>query len=570
MAEGLHMTVDDDTSLAAMFKIQLASRQGQVAAAHAAAYPPTVDAANEELAWQHELQLAQLYRDGYKRDVMRSLVRSAITTAYHVYAAFGQTYFMEYTFSNPYNHEERFSIRVDDALDELRLVTDVREISLLRRTLPHACAHVGLPPHSATAAAALGRMETALLLSGREARDSRASAGGARSHEVQVLLLAGESITLSFVYVSLSAGEVNISGASGVCSQHALRQLGVAVSAGSATFDEAGGNSELVPSHPYWAAASRSASGVATMDCTPLGSTPAGAYTTRYSCAPPVAARAVPVNIVSTSHGQTAAMLTIHVHPRPFPVTATLHYYAAEFSLLKGSVPLPPAFLHARAGGIDSHVPSAFVRVPDGSVVVHLSEDASVAGGLVRRTLHFKYNVPAFPATGVFHILAYDDASCLRLRGCTRVVVHTAQACNIHCVCGQALTTDLLLQPPLAGYDARTTTSVRTSAGAGALSLPGSSAARRARIAVLPLAPNSDGIECASHALLVPGALNRVAIQLPPSHAAYRRALIQAVDADTREVLASWLVSALSAAPTVSRVYHTRVPASVAQVDKRI
>lgn len=60
---------------------------------------------------------------------------------------------------------------------------------------------------------------------------------------------------------------------------------------------------------------------------------------------------------------------------------------------------------------------------------------------------------------------------------------------------------------------------------------------------------------------LVPGAYNRVMTTVQPRVLGQRRALINLVDVDSRELLSSWLLNIAATAPAVSRVYDVAVSA---------
>ena len=50
----------------------------------------------------------------------RATLRDAVATAYHLYPSCGTPLLLEHTFVNPYDHEEDFTLRLDDALGDVR------------------------------------------------------------------------------------------------------------------------------------------------------------------------------------------------------------------------------------------------------------------------------------------------------------------------------------------------------------------------------------------------------------------------------------------------------------------
>jgi hypothetical protein len=119
-----------------------------------------------------ELDVARQLRETRRQEALGGVLRDGMTTNFHIYPSFGETAFLEFSVrvrvcvcvvvvaftrsrrgsawgrsgrcdraltqshpqvSNPFVHDDRFAVRVDDPLGELRLVTSADEWSCLRR-----------------------------------------------------------------------------------------------------------------------------------------------------------------------------------------------------------------------------------------------------------------------------------------------------------------------------------------------------------------------------------------------------------------------------------------------------
>eukprot|EP00611_Tribonema_gayanum_P032179 TRINITY_DN9484_c0_g2_i2.p1 TRINITY_DN9484_c0_g2~~TRINITY_DN9484_c0_g2_i2.p1 ORF type:complete len:1104 (-),score=383.63 TRINITY_DN9484_c0_g2_i2:2312-5308(-) len=87
------------------------------------------------------LALIGWYREGQKRGLVQSVLRHSLTTQYRIHFSFAQPLFWEHPLRNPFNHEERFRIDLEDPC--LRVVTCSREWSRLRRFVEPCLGQVG-------------------------------------------------------------------------------------------------------------------------------------------------------------------------------------------------------------------------------------------------------------------------------------------------------------------------------------------------------------------------------------------------------------------------------------------
>lgn len=86
-----------------------------------------------------ELAFVKWYREGCKRDMVRSLLAKSMVSSVDVYPTFGQTLWFEHELQNPLNRAERVAIIVEDneviisSMIKLRLIVSAQEWEYFRR-----------------------------------------------------------------------------------------------------------------------------------------------------------------------------------------------------------------------------------------------------------------------------------------------------------------------------------------------------------------------------------------------------------------------------------------------------
>lgn len=80
-----------------------------------------------------ELERLRLLREGKKPTLVARLLKDSVSANHHIFPSFGRAIFFEMIVRNPFNHEERFAVQIDDSLRELRLVTDPAQYRVLRK-----------------------------------------------------------------------------------------------------------------------------------------------------------------------------------------------------------------------------------------------------------------------------------------------------------------------------------------------------------------------------------------------------------------------------------------------------
>lgn len=121
-----------------------------------------------------ELALVKWYREGFKRDMVRSLLASSMVANVDLYPTFGQTAWFEHSLHNPSNKAERVAIVVEHAAVQrstnLRLVVSGEEWMHLRRNQPPAHGQVGSDAVEADMIDASGPTPNVMLMANETVR----------------------------------------------------------------------------------------------------------------------------------------------------------------------------------------------------------------------------------------------------------------------------------------------------------------------------------------------------------------------------------------------------------------
>ena len=90
------------------------------------------------------MALVNSYRQSQKKQLLQQVLSHSLAVDIRVYPRFGKTLYFEQPFTNPFNHEERFIIDVNDP--ELRVVTNFEEWMQLRATVEPCVGELGPDP----------------------------------------------------------------------------------------------------------------------------------------------------------------------------------------------------------------------------------------------------------------------------------------------------------------------------------------------------------------------------------------------------------------------------------------
>jgi Ca2+-binding EF-hand superfamily protein len=263
-------------------------------------------------------------------------------------------------------------------------------------------------------------------------------------------------------------------------------------------------------------------------------------------------ARTVPVRFVAAG-GFVVAATEVTARQRACVVDRTFRFYQAEGEILKRCVrvmpnaPAPLEDLGALGGwAAQAGAPRA---TDDRSMYVHCvgtgRGDASDVSIQWRESqdcpgaheVLLKYaRVGAFPSVGEFFVLVFRDRFCARLAEMWHVVVHSRLRADLAGVAGQAAGVELVVRGD------RTPRVVRAYAAP----------AGGASIGDATFDPPQDF-------RLVPHAHNKFAVHYRAREGGAARVHVHLVDTDTHELVAAWLMTAVSSQPTITKTYDVEL-----------
>ncbi|CAM9334375.1 unnamed protein product, partial [Phaeothamnion confervicola] len=494
----------------------------------------------EEDGWDAEegaeaLALIQWYREGQKKAMVRSVLASSLTTTVRLFYSFGQPLFFEHALRNPFSHEERFRIDVDDP--ELRVVTDAEEWAYLRRTVSPCVGSVGDTPVEA------------------EFLDIDPKQG------IQVTLMPNETVYIPFAFLSLEP----VRGT----------PAGPGSAPGSPTKARAAGGSKRGKGEPAAALSvaerftivsfiSASHGHIVSMlqvhvhrrpfgvDRTFRFYQPEGEILKRCIQLLPYPAPGLPPTGVRSRRRAAAAAAAAAASGR---YRSAAFLTDAEADVLRAGVTgyrgLGGANIATNGDGGNGGG-GKFVHCVDrgdGNVVVEWRQKVTGAGGMGGPPVDevfIKYRVRAFPQQGDFYLLLYDDPFQARLHEVWHVVVQSRLRLDAHASVGQSAPVDIVVR--------------------------GDRYARRVRC--FSSAPADVSFDPPGPFQLVPGAYNRAELRYRPratseNGAATRKIHVHMVDVDTKELVGAWLAAATAAPPVVTKTYEIDLAAG-RQCHKRI
>jgi hypothetical protein len=251
------------------------------------------------------------------------------------------------------------------------------------------------------------------------------------------------------------------------------------------------------------------------------------------------------------------AIIKVLVCPRPFVLHRTLRFQEPESTVMKRRIQILGAehapsypgdfstankYVHCVEGGapapgtVGAAAPSVEQK-EQSRVVVEWGPSAAdgefASSGAL--DLLLRYRCGAFPFTGAFYLLIYNDPYQSQLHEVWQVVVQTRQRLDLHCNLGCAAAADLVVR--------------------------GDRFARRVRAYALSSPADTISFKPDNVFQLVPGAYNRVCVTVNPKTVGFRTVQLNLVDEDSRELISAWLLAVSASSPAVLRSYDVEVPA---------
>ncbi|KAJ1461221.1 hypothetical protein M885DRAFT_296349 [Pelagophyceae sp. CCMP2097] len=210
------------------------------------------------------------------------------------------------------------------------------------------------------------------------------------------------------------------------------------------------------------------------------------------------------------------------------------------------------SLIHSLGGARQSHGGSAGMYVhcvstdagAAADVALQWKESAQVPGA---HDVLIKYaRTPAFPGVGEFYVLVFRDRFCAQVAELWHVVVHSRLRADVNCVAGQSAGVELVVR----GDRAPRVVRAYAQAAGGDVS-------------------QTCSFDPPGNFRLVPNAHNKFAIHYRSSQAGAQRVHVHLVDVDSKELVGAWLLTAVSAAPQITKTYDVELPVGAAST-KRI
>lgn len=334
------------------------------------------------------MALINWYRQSQKKLLLQRVLSHSLATTIRIYPRFGKTLFFEHAITNPFAHEERFIVDVNDP--ELRLVTSFDEWLHLRQVCPVCVGELGPDPIEAE-------------MFDRDAYGN-----------VSVTLLPHETLYIPFTFMTLIpyVGE----GAGTPKIKKLLTQR---------SDDE----SKNMRGESKEDIASMAAQGGGDDEEDPR--------------------RVLEVRCISGTHGHIISVLRVNVCPRPNVTHRTLRFFEPEKSLMRRRIHLMPsgssqAHIQAHMRGVQKYVHCVegdgnMLTEGESRVVVEWAQ----SGAYSSLELFVRYKCGDFPSVGSFTLLLYDDPYQSSLSEVWDVVVQTRQRVDVHTNVGTAASVDL-------------------------------------------------------------------------------------------------------------------------------
>jgi len=477
-----------------------------------------------------DLQLVRRFRESRKRALVGTLLKSNITAEFKISPSFGRTMFFEYQLTNPYSHEERFTIDCSDP--ELRAVTDSSVWQHYRETL-QPCAGV-----------LHGPVEHEMI----------------SADTLELTLKARETVSIPFVFLSFASGTISANGGQtgkgrdtwGSRLNDSRRRRDDDRYGASSKGDDADrdrdrdrrdrdgySSKDNNDDDRYGSRGNRDERSAPDSEFDHMRDMALGHGT-------PIRRRTVPVSFKSAHHGHTVALLQVHIRPQPFIVHRTFRFHQSENEFLKRRILIQPGggdsnrhpFIQRPSqlgtsgaegvGIMPSPLAAKFVHCPASDVVVEWRDQKDP---YKPQEIHLRYRCGAFPSFGQFFLVVYNDQYHASLHEVWHVTVQSMLRVDVHGLVGQGTPVELMVK--------------------------GDNYARRVKCFSSHAAET--GFHPPTPFQLVSGAYNKVEMVHRALRPGTRHVHVHMVDVDTKELVAAWLVTTSSAAPIVSRTYDVDV-----------
>ena len=331
------------------------------------------------------MALIEWYRQSQKRVLLQKVLSHSLATSVYIYPRFGVTQFFEHPLTNPYGHEERFILSVED--HELRLVTGFDEWLHLRQHCKVCVGDLGSEPVEA------------------EMFDKDGYGN------IQVALLPHETLHLPFTFMTLrpyTHDSKKITRKQGRSGSTSGRQGRDGRAGGGKSSDERSGEGKQREEDSRQQDIDKQDEVLRTAE----------------------------VRVVSCTHGHVVAVIRVNVCPRPSVVHRTIRFFEPENGLMRRRIQLKSnksaaypgdrtamsRFVHCvemevegdgegagSRGGIAETGQVTKSAQPHSKVVVEWGPSGAAGSSTVSLDILLRYRCGSFPSLGSFYLLIYED-----------------------------------------------------------------------------------------------------------------------------------------------------------------
>jgi len=348
------------------------------------------------------MALVNWYRQSQKKVLLQKVLSHSLAATLRIYPRFGKTLFFEHPITNPFSHEERFILDVNDP--ELRLVTSFDEWLHLRHTCSPCVGELGSEP-----------VEAEMF-----DRDGYGN--------VQIALLPHETLALPFTFMTLVPHKPLMKKPLRRAHSRSTDYGGDFKGGGRSGMEQkSGGYGESKTQEPDMPAADPE-------DEEPF--------------------RTVEVRVISGTHGHVVSVLRLLVCPRAFVVHRTLRFFEPENSIMKRRIQL----VDYGVGSLfpeESTAASKFVHCvesdSDGNampgqsnVVIEWGPSTSTTGAALDMLL--RYRCGSFPNTGSFYLIIFNDAFQSQQHEVWSIIVNSRQRLDVHGPVGSSCGLELVVR----------------------------------------------------------------------------------------------------------------------------
>ncbi|KXS11734.1 hypothetical protein M427DRAFT_421770 [Gonapodya prolifera JEL478] len=250
----------------------------------------------------------------------------------------------------------------------------------------------------------------------------------------------------------------------------------------------------------------------------------------------PIRSRTIKVSIINYQR-KPIAILDLRIAPRNYAIDRSYRLYKAENEIARKTVAFVPAWTESGAENASNEIATAHdAAAPAKKYFVASSEDVTCTISEPVKTtsiqeVTFKCRSPKFPAARIFHLLCFEDPHHTTLLGRWRVELHSMMRMDVNCILGQTNTALMVV---------RGTATSRT-------------------VQCFSSLPEELTTQPLGAFILTANALNEVTLFVRPKSVGNKEILVNIMDVNEGQLIASWTIVCHCLAPTVTKSFDVRL-----------